>query len=296
MRALPQSIRTVAWSALVAFVILAVGQGIWGILLAINLERTPQMPWAVAVMAAFLWLMWQYLSGKWWPRSTSAMRHRHLRARLVSRRTFAWALLAGVLSIFALSGCWIVLFQLVKMPANVLLPANVLPDASAYPLWTTALMLAMASLVSPFTEEAAFRGYCQSVLERQFPATAAIAISSLLFALAHLTHGFFLPKLFVYFLAGAVFGLMAYLTKSILPGIAIHIMADLTFFTLVWPYDAARALVWEHGADGWFWLHIAQVLVFTPLAILALIRLAKTTEPAGVKRGTAARVPAEQPV
>jgi hypothetical protein len=46
--------------------------------------------------------MWQYLNGKWWPRSTSAARRRYLRANPVSGQVFAAALLAGVLSIVAL--------------------------------------------------------------------------------------------------------------------------------------------------------------------------------------------------
>jgi hypothetical protein len=54
----------------------------------------------------------------------------------------------------------------------------------------------------------------------------------------------------------------------------MHVMGDLAFFTLVWPYDARRPLVWEAGADGWFWIHFVQALAFTPLAILALARLA----------------------
>jgi membrane protease YdiL (CAAX protease family) len=51
------------------------------------------------------------------------------------------------------------------------------------------------------------------------------------------------PKLLVYFLAGIAFGVKAYLTNSTLPAILPHMIGDLTFFTLVWPHDAARRLV-----------------------------------------------------
>jgi hypothetical protein len=33
-------------------------------------------------------------------------------------------------------------------------------------------------------------------------------------------------------------------------------------------------LVWEAGADAWFWIHAAQAVVFTAFAILAYRRLA----------------------
>jgi membrane protease YdiL (CAAX protease family) len=180
-------------------------------------------------------------------------------------------MLAGVLSIVALAGYWVVMFQLVRMPGNVL------PDFSKYPMLTLVLMLVMASFVSPFTEESAFRGYCQVILESNFRAPAAVLISSVLFALAHVTHGVLWPKLFVYFLAGLVFGATAYLTASILPGMAVHIIGDLAFFALVWPYDTKRQLIWETGVNGWFWLHMLQAIIFTALAIVAFTRLARVS-------------------
>ena len=273
MRSFSARILRVAWSAFLAFVILEFAQGIWSVLLGSNLRTSPTIPWAVVAMALVLWLMWQYLGGSGWPRSTSETRRRYLRANPVSGRVFAWALLAGVLSIVALTGYWIVMFQLVKMPPNVI------PDLSRYPLLTVGLILAMASLVSPVSEESAFRGYCQVIMEREFRGPIAIVISSVLFTLAHVTHGFLWPKLLVYFLAGLTFGTIAYLTNSILPGIAVHVIADMTFFTLVWPSDASRWLVANGGADSWFWIHVTQAIVFTALAILAFRRLTKVTEP-----------------
>jgi len=267
-RSLSSRIRSVAWSAILAFLILAFGQGVWGALRFANLRTGLAIPWAVAVMSVVLWLMWQYLNGKGWPQRTSETRHRYLRANRVSGRAWAWAMLAGGLSIVALAGYWIVMFQLVQMPANVL------PDLSHYPKLTVMLILIMASLVSPITEESAFRGYCQTILERQFRGVVAVIISSILFALAHLTQGFLWPKLLVYFLVGLVFGAMAYLTGSILPGIAVHIIGDLTFFALVWPYDTQRQLVWKSGADHWFWLHTLQAIIFTALAVITFRRLA----------------------
>jgi hypothetical protein len=95
------------------------------------------------------------------------------------------------------------------------------------------------------------------------------------------TQGFLFPKLFVYFLAGVAIGVPAYLTKSILPGIAVHIIADLTFFTLIWPHDTTRRLVVEGGADAWFWIHVAQAVIFTALAVAAFSRLKLATRNPG---------------
>ena len=254
---------------LLAFAITILAGGIWSALLVANLRSSPAVPWSVPAMALMLWLMWGYLGGKGWPQRTSDARRHYLRANRRSARTYLWSFAAGVLSVVALAGYWIVLFRLVKMPPNAL------PDMSSYPRMTVALMILMGALVAPFMEEAGFRGYFQVALEREFRGWVAIAVSSLVFAFAHFAHGILWPKLLVYFLVGVAFGATAYLTNSTLPAIPPHMIGDLTFFTLVWPHDAARRLVWDRGTDNWFWIHVAQAIVFTVLAIWAFQRLAK---------------------
>ncbi len=81
------------------------------------------------------------------------------------------------------------------------------------------------------------------------------------------------------------FALVALVTNSILPGIAVHVLGDLVFFTLVWPNDADRRLVWEGGTGVWFWLHAVQAVVFAILAILAfrgLAHIARRARPVSV--------------
>ena|SRR2546425_256735 len=185
--------------------------GIWSALLVANLRSSPAVPWSVPAMALLLWLMWGYLGGKGWPRSTSDARRHYLRANRRSARTYLWSFAAGVLSVVALAGYWIVLFRLVKMPPNAL------PDVSSYPRMTVALMILMGSLVAPLMEEAGFRGYFQVALERGFRGSVAVAVSSLVFAFAHFAHGILWPKLLVYFLVGIAFGATAYLTRHSWP-------------------------------------------------------------------------------
>ena len=97
--------------AVMAIVVTAVTGGVWTALLNVNLATSPAIPWSVAVMAVLLWLLWRYLGGAGWPRSTADARRRYLRARRISGRVFAWAVVAGLLSIVALAGLWVVLFQ-----------------------------------------------------------------------------------------------------------------------------------------------------------------------------------------
>ncbi len=259
-----------AWAAFLGVFIALPGQGVWSALIAANLATTPAIPWAVGVMAVVLWAIWQYLDGRWWPRSTSEDRHQRLRANAVPRDVFAWAVLAGASSIVALAGWWMLASALLHISGSVL------PDLSKYPWLTTVLVVAMGTLVSPVLEQAGFGGYCQTMLERLFSGPTAIVATAILFAL--LPHPpmqvVLWPKLILFFFTGVTFGAMAYLTNSILPGLVVHILGLLAFFTLVFR-DAAP----PPSGDAGMWIHAAQMIVFAALAIAAFARLKRLTEP-----------------
>ncbi len=273
MRSLTHQISAVFWAALLALALTMLSGGIWSALLVANLRTSPTMPWSVALMAVVLGLMWKYLGGSWWPRSTSETRRRCLRARRVPGPVFAWAIVAGGLSIISLCGLWIVLLQLVKVQGNPL------PDFSQYPILTVVLVIGMASLVASTAEEAGFRGYLQSNLESRVGGPRAILLTALVMEPGHgLTQGFAWPTMFFYLLVDVMFGTAAYLTNSILPSLVIHAVGLVVFFSLIWPNDPARRLIESSGADPWFLIHVAQTIIFGVLAIVAFHQLARVTK------------------
>lgn len=244
------------WAVVLGFLISGMGTVPWGILVAVNLKTSPRFPWAVAAMAAWLWVFWQYLGGRWPPKRTSESRRLSLRANPVPMLAWRWLLLAGGLSLVSMVGLWLLVARMTHLPGKPL------PDVSSYPLYTIIAMTLMGSLVAPFCEKAGFRGYMQGRLERMLGPAAGIGVSSIVFALAHYTHGITPALLFLYFAGGVMFGVPAYLTDSLWPGIVVHIGTDLTFFWLVWPADAVpRPLVWQTGADLWFWTYAAAFAV-----------------------------------
>jgi membrane protease YdiL (CAAX protease family) len=251
-----------------ALVVTAGVQGIWSALLVSNLKRRPTIPWAVAAMAVGLWTLWQYADGRWWPSGTSRMRRAYLRAHHVSARVFAVAVTAGACALVALTGLWIVLFQ------SGLMRGNRLPDLSPYPTPTVVAVLLMAALVGAFAEEAGFRGYLQVALEREVSAPVAVAIAALALTPGHgATQGFAWPTVVFYFFVDVMLGVTAWACNSVWPGIVVHSIGLLIFFTLVWPFDAGRPVFSDALTDPWFWLHAVQALVFTGLAVLAFQRL-----------------------
>ena len=236
---------------LLAFAITILAGGIWSALLVANLRSSPAVPWSVPAMALLLWLMWGYLGGKGWPRSTSDVRRQYLRAT-----EFCSDVPVVIRGRYSIRGCagWI-LDRAVPIGQNASQRAPRCVELSPHDR-------------RPHDSDGVVGcaihggGWVSRVFSgREFRGSIAVTVSSLGFAFAHFPHGILWPKLLVYFLVGIAFGATAYLTNSTLPAIVPHIIGDLTFFTLVWPNDAARRLVWDSGPDNWFWIHVAQAII-----------------------------------
>jgi membrane protease YdiL (CAAX protease family) len=260
----------ILWSGLFAVLMTAIVSGVWAALLLTNLSHAPAFPWSSLVMALLLWALWSFMDGKWGLPRTRAVRREFLRAAPLPRRVYSWALAAGLLWVVFLGGLWIVLQQLVSVPGNKL------PDFSAIPKGMVIATLVTASASGAVSEEAGFRGYFQSALERSGFGAAAILCTALLMAPIHaLTQGFVWPTLLFYLLVDGMLGALAYFTKSILPGVLVHAVGLFTFFGVVWPRDKYRVPIWQSGADVWFWIHLAQAVLFAVLSLFALKRVAR---------------------
>jgi hypothetical protein len=260
---------TVARATVVALFIALAPQGVWSALILINLKVSPTVPWAVAVMAGLLWAMWRYLDGAFPPHRTSESRRLHLRAILLPREAFGWAFVAGALSLIALTGYWIILARIIRMPGSVL------PSMTNVPRSMVMLAVVTGAAISPICEQVGIWGYGQVMLRRDFTRRSAIVLSALIFAVGpHPPFGVpFLPKVAFFFLVGLTFATTADLTGSILPNLPVHMLGLLTFFTVVWPNDPERVLLSDSGADALFFLHAAQAILFTVLAVWAFRRL-----------------------
>jgi membrane protease YdiL (CAAX protease family) len=194
----------------------------WTILGPLNGRIRPELPWAALGTAIFLMLFIAWLNGAGWPRGTSRSRRRSLRLWPPAPDPTAGSV--PVLLIVLLLALLYLLWVLVGRPDSV-------PDLSAYP--TTSYRFSvfiMGAVVSGVVEEAAFRGYMQRNLERWGP-EAAIVVTSVVFTLFHGVHG--LQTLLLlgpgFFAASVLYGVLAWRTGTILPGMAIHTLGDLAY-------------------------------------------------------------------
>jgi len=259
-----------------SFVIAAAVTGtatiVWGVLVQANLKLSPSLPWATAIMVAFLIFYWRFLKGSGWPRSTAAARREGLRAESLSSLVWRRSLVAGGLGLAASIALFILAHRLIRWPQ----PSH--PDLSHIPSVTLLPSLLMSAIVAGISEEAGFRGYMQGSLDRHWGPVMGIAVTSLAFGLAHLSHGAFLPAILFDIGWGALYGLLTYLSGSILPAIVLHSTADAVEFIAAWklPRLTPAPLVWVSGPDGLVWFNCVLVLLFGSASIWAFVRLART--------------------
>ncbi|HKG92739.1 MAG TPA: CPBP family intramembrane glutamic endopeptidase [Gemmatimonadaceae bacterium] len=252
------------------------------LLFAANLRYYAGVPWAVPLTAGYLWLFWRYLNGAGPPDETAEERRASLRANRLPGRVWAWALVAGGLGIIAL--------VLALRVANrmVVLPDQRLPDLAQVPRATALSLLLMAAPVAGVVEEAAFRGYMQRPIERRSGPAVAILVTGTMFAVAHLD---FTLVLWPYYVAvAALYGIVTYLTDSILPAVVLHTLGNIYSNLDLWLHGHAEwqapsgpaALIWESGADRSFWVMILALLVAAAAAVLAYVQLARVVRYAPV--------------
>jgi membrane protease YdiL (CAAX protease family) len=97
------------------------------------------------------------------------------------------------------------------------------------------------------------------------------------FGLAHLSHGAFLPAILFDVGWGALYGLLTYRSGSIVPAILLHSSADALEFVAAWKFRpvAPAPLVWVTGSDRWLWLNAALVVLLGSASVWAFRRLAR---------------------
>ena len=283
MRALWRRLPVIVRAVLTGSLLTTAGTIPWALLASANQLFWTSVPWAVPLTVLYLWLYWRYLGGAGWPKSTAEARRMNLRAHALSSAVWGAALLAGVLGLVA------VVLLLRVLSRLVTLPQQQLPDFSQFPFLTVFCLLLTGAAVAGIVEEASFRGYMQGPIERRHGPVVAIAVMGTVFGLAHFTHREVTMIMMPYYVAAAaVYGALAYLTNSILPGVVLHAGGNalLGVFDLLAqgptgfevPLSPAP-LIWETGADAAFWVSGVLFMIMTAVAVWAYSALASVARP-----------------
>jgi membrane protease YdiL (CAAX protease family) len=172
-----------------------------------------------------------------------------------------------MLVVVVMESGFVITFRILKFPAEAWALGY---DFSAVPLWLAWLLIVMAALVAGITEEVGFRGYMQVPLEKRYGSVVGITIVSIVFIVSHLNQAWAPPVLFLLFAISVMWGILAYTSGSLIPGIISHTVADIFNFSYWWTDVAGRfdkRPIAETGIDAhfvvWVLIFVASVALFS---------------------------------
>lgn len=220
---IPTIVRAVVLGA-ATFYFVQLGQ----LILLLNTSVAPLVPWAVALSVVFLWACWVYLSGAGWPSSTRDTRRRSMRVHQADGELRRLGYLCTVPILLCITGIAIVSSSLIQFPPESFATPDFLTELEPYMGF---LIVFGYSLVAGVSEEIGFRGYMQVPLEERYGPSIAIAITSVVFWLAHADHASFLHRTALLLGAGYLAGYVSYYGRSLVPAVIVHTAADTIGFT-----------------------------------------------------------------
>ena len=187
-------------------------------------------PWSIGVMGVVLWAYWRYFSGSWWPEATAGSRRVRFRATKLPKSVWKWSLTAALLAIVVLQSSLIVTFRIIEFPAEAWALGYDFGDVATWQVW---LFILTAALVAGITEEVGFRGYMQVPLEGRYGPAVGITIVSIVFVVAHLNQAWAGGGgiLIILFAIAALWGVLAHVSGSLIPGVISHTAADVVNFS-----------------------------------------------------------------
>lgn len=221
-------------------------------------------------MAIALWIYWRYFSGSWWPKATSESRRVRFRETKLPIRIWKWSLIAALLAVVVLQSGGVLHFRIIEFPAD----APPVIDFADLPIWQTWLFILMAAAVAGITEEVGFRGYMQVPLEGRYGPAVGITITSIVFVVFHLNQAWAsgVGILIIIFAGGAMWGVIALVSGSLIPAMISHTVTDIVNFSYWWT-DVAGAFdkrpIGETGVDTHFIVWLAIFVISSVLFVLA---------------------------
>jgi membrane protease YdiL (CAAX protease family) len=238
-----------------------------GLLLAM-----PRLTW-LSVVPILLVLYWLFFSGRmFWP-ATMPARRENFRAIALNPVTWRWGLGAACLFVIVMEASIFTLFRLVPFPVEQFTRPAMFRDLPTTELWLT---LIAASIFAGLCEETGFRGYIQRPLEQAYGPVIAIAITTVAFAALHLNQPWVITLMLPILLASVLLGVLAYATRSLIPGMIGHAVMDVCNFSYWWwsviGHDDRRT-IFEAGLDRDFLFWSAALIVSLGLFAVVVRKL-----------------------
>lgn len=226
---------------------------------------------AMGICSLFLFMGTASLAN-WWGNVTFSTGFQWKRPNLL---TIPAAMLLGIsLWPFALElTLWLRTWGVVSLKSEVFEAIQkLLEQAQAVPL---PVVLISFAVIPALSEEFFFRGFLQSALMERFKPAKAILISSILFGSFHLIakDGLAVERFPPSTLLGLILGWVCWRTKSIFPGMVLHMMHNGLLTSLAYHSDDLQRMGWGVSAEEHVplkWLGVAGIIAATGFGIMLL--------------------------
>ena len=233
------------------------------------------VPAAATIEVVFLVLYLWWASGSGPPVRTRGTRAFAFRSGPLSPAQWFWGIIAAFAFAATIHAAIVLLFRFVAFPIEAFRHGYDLSFIPSLPLrWIAVVISAISAGVC---EETGFRGYMQRPIEQRHGAATAILVSSFFFMLLHLSKAWAMIGMVpIVFGAGALLGVLASSSGSLIPSMIGHVVMDIGLFAYWWTGiagDFTARPISETGLD-WSFLVTAGVLATTlTIVLLATWRL-----------------------
>ncbi len=245
-----------------------------GVFLATAMTALIPAPYSLIFVLIFLWLYWKYFSGHWKPVSTQEFRKSNMRTNSLSRQTWIWASLAAIFFIVIEQSGLVFTFRLMEFPAEKF--TSEYSFLETVPRWASWLYVISIAIVAAVCEEVGFRGYMQVPLEKKYGPIIGIGIVSIMFVVVHLHQAWSGPILIHIFIVSVLFGVIAYYSRSLIPGIIAHFIVDIFNFSFWWSpigWQFDKSPIGQTGVDSHFITWTIIFIISIGLFILSITKL-----------------------
>ena len=196
------------------------------------------------------------------------------RGRLSPTQWF-WGVIAALFFAATIHASIVLLFRLVFFPMAAFRHGYDVSFIPTQPLRWLAVVVSATS--AGICEETGFRGYMQRPIEQRYGAPVAILISSLFFMALHLTKAWATPGMVpIVFGAGVLLGLLAWSSRSLIPGMIGHVVMDIGLFAYWWTGiagDFTARTITDTGVDRPFVIACAAFTISLFAVLFAISRL-----------------------
>ncbi len=207
-------------------VVYGIGTLIWLLIISLIL-----MPLSFFILIGIFWIYLKYFSGSWGPESTVEFRKDNFRSFQLSIDFWKWGLLASIVVVIVIQAIMVLTYRFVEFPSEAF---DLGYDYDLYPIWAALGFIIFAALAAGVFEEVGFRGYMQVPLEKRYGSRIAIGIVTILFTIFHFNQIWAPSAIVILVVAGFLFGILAYLCNSLIPGIVAHVITDIFAYSYWW--------------------------------------------------------------